>query len=494
MFIEIKLSIERQLDLATPPYLYIEEFRYESGENIMVHWFWIKLGEVLLGGVLSLADYLSLHVLLCLIPAFFIAGAMIVFIPKEAIVKYMGKDSKRIIAYPVAAISGLLLAVCSCTVLPLFAGIKKKGAGLGPAMTFLFSAPAINILAITYTGVLIGMDIAIARAIIALGFSIIIGLLMEFIFKEKKGEVEEESITDTEVQKLEETGIKERRSINIRSISQSILVFLLLAIGVLIAFLNRSYLLAWGIKNPALIQTVIWGVGVLLLAGCLFLIKNKSLNLFLGLIYLLFTGTSQISYFTSGSSDETTQIKYTIEYLKSEAFRIDLANMGMKTVLSLVVAVVIIVYVIRTFDKDDIKSWMSETWTFVKMIFPYLILGVFLAGALGELIPEDFIQRLVGENTVVANIIGVLFGVIAYFPTLMEVPIARLFLDLGMSRGVLLAYLLADPELSIQSILVTRKFIGDKKNLVYVLLVIVFTVIAGLLFGLIVSKEPIGFI
>ena len=148
----------------------------------MVHWFWIKLGEVLFGGVLSLADYLSLHVLLCLIPAFFIAGAMVVFVPKEAIVKYMGKDSKRIIAYPVAAISGLLLAVCSCTVLPLFAGIKKKGAGLGPAMTFLFSAPAVNILALTYTGTLIGMDIAIARAVLALAFAIIIGLIMELIF------------------------------------------------------------------------------------------------------------------------------------------------------------------------------------------------------------------------------------------------------------------------------------------------------------------------
>jgi uncharacterized membrane protein YraQ (UPF0718 family) len=460
----------------------------------MVHWFLIKLGEVLLGGVLALADYLSLHVLLCLIPAFFIAGAMIVFIPKEAIVKYMGKDSKRIVAYPVAAISGLLLAVCSCTVLPLFAGIKKKGAGLGPAMTFLFSAPAINILAITYTGILIGMDIAIARAVIALGFSIIIGLLMEFIFRGKSNEVEEEPIEITSDEELEEIQMEERSKISIKLISQSILVVLLLVTGVLIAFLNRSYLLAWGVSNPSLIQTIIWGSGVLLFIGCIFLIKNRSFNLFLGLIYLLFTGTSQISYFSSGSSEGTTQIKYTIEYLKSEAFRIDLANMGIKAILSLVVAIVITVYIIKTFGKEETKEWMRETWSFVKMIFPYLILGVFIAGVLGELIPENFIQNLVGENTVVANLIGVLFGVVAYFPTLMEVPIARMFLDLGMSRGVLLAYLLADPELSIQSILVTRKFIGDKKNLVYVLLVIIFTVVAGLLFGLIVSKEPIGFI
>ena len=258
--------------------------------------------------------------------------------------------------------------------------------------------------------------------------------------------------------------------------------------------MNRSYLLSWGIENPAFIQSVIWGIGLFLLVGCLFLIKNRSLNLFLGLIYLLFTGTSQISYFSSEGSDGTTQIKYTIDYLKSQAFMIDLANMGIKAVLSVIVATIIVIYVIRVFDREKTKEWMSETWSFVKIIFPYLILGVFIAGALGELIPENFIQNLVGENTVVANTIGVLFGVIAYFPTLMEVPIARMFLDLGMSRGVLLAYLLADPELSIQSILVTRKFIGDKKNLVYVLLVIIFTVIAGLLFGLIVSKESIGFI
>jgi len=459
----------------------------------MVHWFWLKLADALLGGVYALADYLSLHVLLCLIPAFFIAGAMIVFIPKDAIVKYMGKDSKRIIAYPVAALSGLLLAVCSCTVLPLFAGIKKKGAGLGPAITFLFSAPAINILAISYTGVLIGMDIAIARAIIAIAFSIVIGLLMELIFKDKKSEKTEEITEEIEGENREDVLIEERTNNIFSTIMKTVLIISLLISGVLIAFLNKSNLLDWGVNNPPLIQSLIWGAGLVLFIGCILVIKNQNLNLFLGLIFLLFTGTSQISYFSSSSSNGTTRIKYNLDYLQSETFRIDLANMGMKAILSLIVALIIIVYVIKLIEKDERKEWMSETWSFVKMIIPYLILGVFIAGMLGELIPENFIQNLVGENTVVANTIGVLFGVVAYFPTLMEVPIARMFLDLGMSRGVLLAYLLADPELSIQSILVTRKFIGDKKNLVYVILVIIFTVIAGLLFGLIVSNEPVRF-
>ncbi len=459
----------------------------------MVHWFLLKLADALLGGVYALADYLSLHVLLCLIPAFFIAGAMIVFIPKDAIVKYMGKDSKRIVAYPVAALSGLLLAVCSCTVLPLFAGIKKKGAGLGPAITFLFSAPAINILAISYTGVLIGMDIAIARAIIAIAFSIVIGLLMELIFKDKKSKKEEKITEEIEEENNGDILVKERTDNVLSRIVKITLIITLLISGVLIAFLNKKTLQDWGANNPSLIQSLIWGAGLVLLIGCLFVIKNKNLNLFLGLIFLLFTGTSQISYFPSSSSNGTTQIKYDLEYLRSEDFRIDLANMGMKAVLSFVVALIVIVYAIKFIEKEERKEWMSETWTFVKMIIPYLILGVFIAGMLSELIPENFIQNLVGENTVVANTIGVLFGVVAYFPTLMEVPIARMFLDLGMSRGVLLAYLLADPELSIQSILVTRKFIGDKKNLVYVFLVIIFTVIAGLLFGLIVSKEPVRF-
>ena len=168
--------------------------------------------------------------------------------------------------------------------------------------------------------------------------------------------------------------------------------------------------------------------------------------------------------------------------------------MGIKTALSIAVALVITIYVIKKVEKEEGKEWMRETWAFVKQIFPFLILGVFLAGILSVLIPADFIQDLVGENTVIANLIGVLFGVVAYFPTLMEVPIAKMFLNLGMSRGVLLAYLLADPVLSIQSVLVTRKFIGDKKNFVYLLLVIVLTVLAGLLFGLVISNEPIQFI
>ncbi len=473
--------------------------------------FWLTILSMLQGGLFSLADYLSLHVLLCLIPAFFIAGAMIVFVPKELIVKYMGKDSRRIVAYPVAAISGLLLAVCSCTVLPLFAGIKKKGAGLGPAMTFLFSAPAVNILALTYTGTLIGMDIAIARGILALSFAIIIGLIMELIFRDKKKEMIADLETDENNNTNTQTEIQERKKINHITVARGAIIISVLVVGVLIAVFNRDNLQALGVKNPPLVQTLIWGVGLSLLIASFFLIKNAKINLFSGLIYLLFTGTSQINYFlvkadvfssvgdfgigkyASITQDNKTILPGSFEYFKTEVFRIDLANMGIKAVLSIIVAVTIALYVIKRIDKEESKEWMREIWIFIKKIVPYLIIGVFVAGMLKELIPPEFIQNLVGRNTVVANLVGVTFGVVAYFPTLMEVPIAQMFLDLGMARGVLLAYLLADPELSIQSILVTRKFIGDKKNFVYLLLVIVFSVLAGLLFGLIVSNEPITF-
>ena len=454
-------------------------------EYKMVHLFWLKLADILLGGVYALADYLSLHVLLCLIPAFFIAGAMIVFIPQDLIMKYIGKDSKRIIAYPVAAIAGLLLAVCSCTVLPLFAGIKKKGAGLGPAITFLFSAPAVNILALTYTGALIGMDIAIARAILALVFAVVIGFLMEIIFKENpKRKKNHEVEIETDEENTENKIYERTNSFSWSNFAKISLGSSIIIIGVLIAFMNRDILIGWGVLNPAMFQTIIWGVGIILLIVCLFVIRNVRMNIFLILLYILFTGTSQISYFISESTTET------LSWMDP----IVLSNMGVKTALASVVTIIAIIYFLKKISKDNRKEWMVETWDFVKKIFPYIIIGVFIAGMLQVLIPPEFIQNLVGENTVVANSIGVAFGVIAYFPTLMEVPIAKMFLNLGMSRGVLLAYLLADPELSIQSILVTRKFLGDKKNLVYVLLVAVFTIIAGLLFGLIVSKEPIKFI
>lgn len=149
---------------------------------------------MLKGGFNELLNYLSAHVITCLVPAFFIAGAMAVLVTKGAVIKYFGAGAKRWAAYGVASVSGMLLAVCSCTVLPLFAGIYSLGAGIGPAVTFLYSGPAINILAIALTGAAIGWHMGVARGVGAVAFSIVIGIIMSFLFKnaekERLGEIE----------------------------------------------------------------------------------------------------------------------------------------------------------------------------------------------------------------------------------------------------------------------------------------------------------------
>ncbi|MFX1254120.1 MAG: permease [Promethearchaeota archaeon] len=431
----------------------------------MLEWIIQTLMAMIQSGIAALVDYLSFHVLLCLIPAFFIAGAMAVFIPQEAVMKYLGKESKKIIAYPMAAIAGFLLAVCSCTVLPLFAGIWKKGAGIGPAVTFLFAAPAVNLLALTYTGVLIGLDIAIARAILALGFAIGIGLLMDLIYPIKEEQNSQTIDSDSE-SSIESSSLK--KSFTPINLLNTILVIMFVVAGLFLAVFNQELLTSLGISNPALLQTLIWLLGLFSLLVLSWTLKYHILGLFLWLVYVLFTGTSQISYFND-----------------------PLLDMLSKAFLSAIVAIGTVIYVFRNIPAEQRSAWMSETYFFVKMIFPYIIIGVFLAGMVRILIPPQLVQGLVGRNSVLANLIGVLFGVFMYFPTLMEVPIAKMFLELGMSRGVLLAYLLADPELSIQSILVTRKLLGDKKNLTYVILVTILSVVAGLMFGLI-TQEPIS--
>jgi len=434
--------------------------------------------------LLTLIDYLSLHVLLCLIPAFFIAGAMTIFIPKEVIIKYMGKDADPKIAYPTATLAGFLLAVCSCTVLPLFVGIWKKGVGLGPAITFLFVAPAVNILALTYTGILIGLDIAIARAVLAVIFAILIGVIMSKAFGDD---------SNTSNDRKEENFDPKKENINIGisglSISTIILVSLFGFISIFLAILDKYMinlihdsfsvnitLLNLITETPWVLQSMMFLFGLVILVVLTYKLESNELVLFFWLVYILMTGTSQISYFTNN-----------IEIL-SIAIDPSISNMLAKFLLSAIVTIGLLLFIWKNIEKDQVDDWLTETWFFTKSIFPLVIVGVIIAGFIKFFIDPQFVASLVGQNTILANLIGVLFGVFMYFPTLLEVPIARIFLDAGMAKGPLLAYLLADPELSIQSILVTRKFLGDKRNLFYVGLVTLFTTIAGLLFGLILGQ------
>lgn len=433
---------------------------------------WIEgLRALLWSGWTSLLDYLAAHVLLCLLPAFIIAGYMSAMIPKEAITRYLGPKAPKWLSYPVSALGGFILAVCSCTILPLFAGIWKRGAGLGPAVTFLFVGPAINILALTYTGAAIGLDIALARLILSIVFGILIGLIMAWVFRK------EEAAATTGNGDLFTAEVQVRPAVW--------LVFALL-LGVLIAgtlqvpVLTRVYLtlhLPWDV--PAGLQAALESAHLTVQGGML-------IGLLLLIALLAWKGFESIFEGFSG---------WTLAAVMAIALTVLLAAPVVQPgslVLGLngrffaeVLLMAVLGWVVaRSFERDELAGWIWETWKFVKQIFPLLIVGVFLAGVAKGLIPETWVRAVAGRNTLLANLAGVLFGVFMYFPTLVEVPVARMFLDLGMARGPLLAYLLADPELSLQSILVLNGVMGRKKTATYVTLVAVLSTLAGYLFGL----------
>jgi uncharacterized membrane protein YraQ (UPF0718 family) len=424
-------------------------------------------------GWVSLLDYLAAHVLLCLVPAFFIAGALTALVPKEAVTKYLGPKAPKYISYPAAAVGGFVLAVCSCTILPLFAGIWKRGAGLGPAITFLFVGPAVNILAIAYTGAAIGMDIAIARVVLSIAFGIGIGLIMAALFR--NGEAVPESALFA----------GEGR------VRPAVWAFFLLLVALLIAGtlqvtpLTRAYA-SWTLPvdlPPALLEGLarlsLNFQGALLIALLVVIAGTAAL----GLNRVL----EQANGWTWASLALVilTLLVAAPKVETTASLRIDLTGRAMAVALLLLGTVATARWGLQ---REEVAQWLWETWRFVKQIFPLLVVGVFGAGVFKAIIPESWIQTLAGRNTLWANLIGVLFGVFMYFPTLVEVPIARMFLDLGMHRGPLLAYLLADPELSLQSILVTSRILGRKRTAAYVSLVAVFSTLAGYLFGLALAR------
>ncbi len=423
-------------------------------------------------GWLSLLDYLAAHVILCLVPAFFIAGALSALIPKETVTRYLGPKASKWVSYPAASLGGFVLAVCSCTILPLFAGIWKRGAGLGPAITFLFVGPAINILAVAYTGAAIGMDIALARILLSILFGIVIGLIMSAIFKSDEVNVENDLF-----------GQRTR-------VRPVIWVFFALMIATLIAgtlqieLLKQSYFTLsipldfapGAISALSALHLSLQGAIIIILLVLI------ALAAFWGFERVL-EGINTWTVVTLGLVIITLLVAAP---LINESASLEISVTGRAiTVTAMLIALIITAQ--RGLTQDEIGRWLWETWKFVKQIFPLLIVGVFAAGIVKVLIPGTWVRSLTGSNTLLANFVGVVFGVFMYFPTLVEVPIARMFLDLGMHRGPLLAYLIADPELSIQSILVTGKILGKSKTALYVVLVSIFSTLAGYLFGLVLA-------
>lgn len=401
--------------------------------------------------------YAQEHVILCLLPAFFIAGVISVFVSQGSVIKYFGANAKKWLAYTVAAVSGTILAVCSCTILPLFSSIHKRGAGLGPAIAFLYSGPAINILAIILTARILGFEMGIARVIGAVSFSVVIGVVMSLIYRRE------------EIQKRED-------QMNIiatpekRPVWQTMTHFFTLVL--ILVFAN------WGAPAAGdtsgawhYIFTYKWYI-----TGFFSLVLGWSLIKILRIKWqwvLAAAVITVISVLLSGS------------FIESAKFRPLLPMIVGITALS----------VITLLDKQDEENreWTLSAWGFAKQIIPLLGAGVVVAGFLlgsthdGEsiagVIPNEWISKLVGGNSVFSNFFASIVGAFMYFATLTEVPILQGLIASGMGKGPALALLLAGPSLSLPNMLVIKGIIGFQKTAVYVGLVVLMATISGLIYG-----------
>lgn len=400
--------------------------------------------------------YAQEHVVLCLLPAFFIAGVIAVFVSQGSVLKYFGANAKKWLSYTVAAVSGSILAVCSCTILPLFTSIYKRGAGLGPAIAFLYSGPAISILSIILTARILGPEMGVARIIGAVLFSVIIGLAMSFIFRnEEKAKKEEQMNIVPPPEK--------------RPMWQTSFHFFTLVL--ILVFAN------WGAPDSS--DTGLWNsiftykwhiVGALSLLLCWSLVKILKLRTLWVAIGAMATIVSAI------------------------LANLFISNAKMIPLVPMIVAITAL-SVILLFDKRDEENreWALSSWGFAKQIMPLLAIGVVTAGfllgsthdntAVAGIIPNSWIEWAVGGNSLLSNFFASFTGAFMYFATLTEVPIIQGLLASGMGKGPALALLQAGPSLSLPNMLVIRGVLGTKKTVVYVALVIVMATISGFVFG-----------
>jgi uncharacterized protein len=371
-----------------------------------IPWDSVLIRQSGLEAFMMLQEYARQHVLTCLVPAFFIAGAITVFVSQASVLKYFGATANKILSYSVASVSGTVLAVCSCTVLPLFAGIYSRGAGIGPATAFLYSGPAINVLAIILTAKILGWQLGLARAIGAIIFAIVTGLLMAFIFRKDDAKRQTGEIF------LPEEDVKAR------ALWQDALYMLTMVLILIFASFAR----------PTADDGALW----------IFIFSAKW-------------------YLTAG------------------------------------LIIVLAVMLKKWFVKEELKGWVEATWGFSKQILPLLLGGVLVAGFLlgrpghQALIPEHYIQALVGGNSLWANFFASVVGALMYFATLTEVPILQGLLGSGMGQGPALALLLAGPALSLPSMIAIASIMGVKKTVVYCSIVVVLSTIAGMAYGFIMA-------
>jgi hypothetical protein len=410
-----------------------------------------------ISATLDLAQwYAREHVVLCLLPAFFIAGVIAVFVSQGSVLKYFGANAKKWLSYTVASVSGGILAVCSCTILPLFTSIYKRGAGLGPAIAFLYSGPAISVLSIILTTRILGIEIGIARMVGAVLFSVVIGLAMAFIFRKEERAKQEQQMNITPPPEK-------------RPMWQTAFHFFTLVL--ILVFAN------WG--GPASGDTGLWQalftykwyiVGALSLLLCWSLVRILKLKT----MWVLLGGM--------------------ITVLSVILSNILIENGKLMPLIPMLVAVACL-SVMLYLDKSDEENrdWLFSSWGFAKQIMPLLAVGVITAGfllgsthdnsSIAGVIPNEWIQWAVGGNSLLSNFFASFTGAFMYFATLTEVPIIQGLLASGMGKGPALALLLAGPSLSLPSMLIINQVLGFKKTAVYVILVILMATLTGWVFG-----------
>lgn len=340
--------------------------------------------QLIIAGLIALKEYIIEHVITCLIPAFLLAGAMVTFVKKEAILKYLGEQANKLKSFSIASISSFFIAACSCTIIPVASGLYYSGAGIGVAFIILWTAPAANVLALIYTGSILGGHLVLIRVISAIIMAFIVGFAMSYVFRNEKREIHNYQFD---------------ASTKIIEIKDLILILL-----ILISLLSPNYL----IRKGAYIYKV--------------------------LVWFIFT-------------------------------------------------IIMVIYAVIFIDKEKIKIWLKETWWFVKLIFPLLLAGVFVVGVIGKLIPQEWIQKWLGGNSLSANFLATMIGSISYFATMTEAPFVHTLMKMGMGKGPALALLLTGPGLSLPNWIVIARVFGLKKALVYVPVMIILGTLVGFVYG-----------
>lgn len=391
--------------------------------------------------------YARNHTLACVVPALFIAGAIITFLSKDSVVRYLGPNANLPLAYAVASVSGCVLAVCSCSVLPMFAGIYSLGAGLGPATAFLYSGPGINVLAIFLSARVLGFDIGAGRFIGAVVFSVLIGLLMALFFRRGEKAKAQAAMQMPEPE-------KPRRSIGKTA----------LFLASMILFLVFS---DWYNPGNVIVETT---DGRQFKAVVIHETKDA----------VRFQLEEDLG--DDKASDKIMLGKGDIADMQEQKtwiIRLHHIRWYLAGLCGLLVAIMSW----RWFGRDELKEWMHNTWEFAKLLVPLLFGGVFIVGFVSMLLPEKQVAQYVGDNSLRSNLVASVIGAFWYFATLTEIPITQALMNLGMHKGPVLTLLLAGPALSLPSILVIRRVMGNAKTIVFIVLVVVMSTIVGMLFG-----------